>query len=182
MPGLSYCKGFRSLLLRLCDVFRALINSLYLLILKNECHSSTSVLIINASKTGLCLCHLGTSDVVPLLSLELRSGIPVMVEWLAVQNQLFTRLSQRIFLAYILTDYYVHDPNTKKVQTNVYLFWHGHIDLPSTKQATKTKPKQDKFFLSFFIVFKCLSVVSVSFCGLTKGISSKICICVSVSN
>ena len=76
-------------------------------------------------------------------------------------------------------------------------------NLPSTEQAKKKKKKIKKmsptifqspnkqqtlnqskirfFSLSFFIVFNRLSVVYVSFCGLTKGISLKRCIlCVRV--
>ena len=47
------------------------------------------------------------------------------------------------------------------------------LNLPSTKQVTKTQPKQD-FFLSRFSLF--LTIYLLSFCGLTKGISLKICI------
>ena len=47
------------------------------------------------------------------------------------------------------------------------------LNLPSTKQVTKTQPKQD-FFLSRFSLF--LTINLLSFCGLTKGISPKICI------
>ena len=52
-----------------------------------------------------------------------------------------------------------------------------------TEQATKTQPinKISFFSLSFFVVFDRLSVVYVSFCGLTKEISPKMCIlCVRV--
>ena len=47
------------------------------------------------------------------------------------------------------------------------------LNLPSTKQVTKTQLKQD-FFLSRFSLF--LTIYLLSFCGLTKGISPKICI------
>ena len=52
-----------------------------------------------------------------------------------------------------------------------------------TEQATKTQQKQDKKkkTLSFFIVFNHVSVAEVSFCGLTKGISPKICIRVKIN-
>ena len=56
-------------------------------------------------------------------------------------------------------------------------------NLPSSEKAVKTKPKQDKSFHSFFI-FDCVSVVSVLFCGLIKGISSKnciLCVCVEIN-
>ena len=87
------------------------------------------------------------------------------------------------------------DPNTKRfkqmfiyfdMDTQYANFWEIPFvkhNLPSTKQATKTQPKQSCCFfsLSFFISFNHLSVVSVLFCGLTKGISLKICmLCVRV--
>ena len=60
----------------------------------------------------------------------------------------------------------------------------GHVMPAISKHRTNCKKlNQNKIslFLSFFVVFDRLSVVSVSFCCLIKGISPKICVlCVRV--
>ena len=55
-------------------------------------------------------------------------------------------------------------------------------NLPNTEQAVKTKPKQDTSFSFIFHRFwPFICCLSVSFCGLIKGISPNICIlCVRV--
>ena len=50
----------------------------------------------------------------------------------------------------------------------------------NTEQAAITQPKQDKSFLSFFIIFNRWSVVKVLFCGLIRGFPWKFAYCVSV--
>ena len=55
------------------------------------------------------------------------------------------------------------------------------MDLPSTEQVAKTQPKRDKSFSFIFHRLKPLICCLMSFCGLIKGISPKICIlCVRV--
>ena len=79
------------------------------------------------------------------------------------------------------------DPNTKRFKRTLIYFntdtqyanFRGNRNLKKKKK--KLNPNKISLFLSFFTVFDRLSVVYVSFCGLIKGISSKICIlCVHV--
>ena len=89
----------------------------------------------------------------------------------------------------------------KKVQTNAYLFWHGHTictffntinfgeipfvkhNLPSTKQAEKNQPKQS-FFLSHFSLFLTIYLLfNWRFVAWQKGFpwTFAYCVCVKVS-
>ena len=55
------------------------------------------------------------------------------------------------------------------------------ICLQATTDPKKKKRKKEEVSFSFFIVFNRLTVVYVSYCGLTQGISPEICIlCVRV--
>ena len=55
------------------------------------------------------------------------------------------------------------------------------LNLPSTEQAVKTQPKRDKSFSFIFRRLKPLICCLMSFRGLIKGISPKICIlCVRI--
>ena len=60
---------------------------------------------------------------------------------------------------------------------------HSHANnLPSTEQATKIQPKQDKFFvLSFFIVLTVYLLFKCRFVAWQRGFPRKIAYCVSVS-
>ena len=79
---------------------------------------------------------------------------------------------------------FVHWSKHKKFKRLLSLLGQCHANnLPSTEQAVKTKPKQDK---SFSFIFRCFwpftcCLSQMLFCGLITGISPKMCIlCVRV--
>ena len=63
------------------------------------------------------------------------------------------------------------------------IFFHS-LDKKTAQPKNKNKQKAISLVISFFIVFSRFTVVSVSFCSLTKGITRKICrlwVCVIIN-